>query len=176
MIGGGACRPSLASAGVADDGIGFPAGSTDERELLLQWLGYLRDAVMRNVDGLDDAQAHTRPGGRLISLVGIINHLTRVEWRWIDGAFLGEEVSRSEAEFEPGPDLNLATAVAAYRDRAVATDAAVRSMLLSRKSDPQGWGEGMDVRWVLLHLINETARHAGHADATRELLDGTTGE
>ena len=39
-------------------------------------------------------------------------------------------------------------------------------MLLSRKSDPQGWGEGMDLRWVLLHLINETARHAGHADAT----------
>ena len=161
---------------MADDGIGFPAGSTDERELLLQWLGYLRNAVIRNADGLDDTQAHSRPGGRLMSLVGIINHLTRVEWRWIDGAFQGAEVSRSEAEFEPGPKVNLAAAVTAYRDRAVETDAAVRSMPLSRTSDPQGWGEGMDLRWVLLHLINETARHAGHADATRELLDGTTGE
>jgi hypothetical protein len=41
---------------------------------------------------------------------------------------------------------------------------------------PCRWGDQTDLRWVLLHLINETARHAGHADATRELLDGTTGE
>ena len=100
----------------------------------------------------------------------------RVEWRWIDGAFLGAEINRSESEFEPGPELSLAAALAAYRARAIETDTAVRSMPLSRTSDPQGWGEGMDLRWVLLHLINETARHAGHADATRELLDGTTGE
>ncbi|HEX6311121.1 MAG TPA: DUF664 domain-containing protein [Acidimicrobiia bacterium] len=159
----------------ADD-IGFPAGSADEKELLLQWLAYLRSAVMRNADGLDDAQAHWRPAGKLISLVGIINHLTRLEWRWIDGAFQGAEVSRSETEFRPGPELNLAGALTAYRDRAIETDAAVRSMPLTRTSDPQGWGEGMDLRWVLLHLINETARHAGHADATRELLDGTIGE
>ena len=161
---------------MTDDAIGFPAGSTDEKELLLQWLGYLRTAVLRNVDGLDDAQAHWRPARRLISLVGIVNHLTRVEWRWIDGAFQGAAVSRSEAEFEPGPELNLAAALTAYRDRGIRTDAAVRSMPLSRLSDPQGWGEGMALRWVLLHLINETARHAGHADATREFLDGTTGE
>jgi hypothetical protein len=43
-------------------------------------------------------------------------------------------------------------------------------------TEPCRWGEGTDLRWVLLHLINETARHAGHADATRELLDGTVGE
>jgi hypothetical protein len=49
-------------------------------------------------------------------------------------------------------------------------------MSLEQFSDPTGWGEGMSLRWVLLHLINETARHAGHADATRELLDGSTGE
>ena len=50
------------------------------------------------------------------------------------------------------------------------------SAVLEQVSDPSGWGEGMSLRWVLLHLINETARHAGHADATRELLDGSTGE
>ncbi len=54
------------------------------------------------------------------------------------------------------------------------TDAVVRS--LPSLAEPCVWGDDTDLRWVLLHLINETARHAGHADATRELLDGTTGE
>jgi hypothetical protein len=97
-----------------------------------------------------DADAHWTPDGALIFLVGIVNHLTHVEWRWINGGMLGEPVSRSESEFAPGPDVTL--------------DA------------PCGRNAGTDLRWVLLRLINETARHAGHADATRELLDGTTGE
>ena len=57
---------------------------------------------------------------------------------------------------------------------ASATDAAVRSNTWTRIGT--GWGAGHDLRFVLLHPINETARHAGHADATRELLDGSTGE
>ena len=109
-------------------------------------------------------------------LIGIINHLTLVELRWIDGAFFSVEVSRSDSEFMPGPDAPLDAALHAYRARGAATDAAVRAMSLEQFSDPTGWGEGMSLRWVLLHLINETARHAGHADATRELLDGSTGE
>jgi uncharacterized damage-inducible protein DinB len=159
-----------------DDDIGFPVGSDDERELLLQWLGFLRGAVVRNAAGLEDQQAHWRPAGLLIPLIGIINHLTLVEWRWIDGAFFGVEVSRSDSEFIPGPDAPLDATLDAYRARGAATDAAVRAMSLEQVSDPTGWGEGMSLRWVLLHLINETARHAGHADATRELLDGSTGE
>ncbi len=159
-----------------DDDIGFPTGSHDEKELLLQWLGYLRGAVRRNLDGLDDAQVRWTPDGKLIPLLGIVHHLTRVEWRWIDGAFGGAEVSRTDEEFRPGPDLSLDAALTAYLDRATATDATIRSLPLTQSSDPDTWGEGMDLRWVVLHLIEETARHAGHADATRELLDGKTGE
>ncbi len=96
-----------------------------------------------------------------------------MEWRWVDGSLLGAEVSRSEEEFTPGPDLTVDAAVAAYRARGTATDTAVRSLPLTQ---PCLWEEDKDLRWVLLHLTNETARHAGHADATRELLDGTTGE
>lgn len=161
---------------MADDYIGFPTGSTDEKELLLQWLDYLRCAVLRNLDGLDDTQARWTPDGRLIPLLGVVHHLTRVEWRWIDGGFGGAEVSRSEDEFRPDPEVTLEAALAAYGERAAATDDRVRSLTLAESSDPDGWGEGKDLRWVLLHLINETARHAGHADATRELLDGKTGE
>ncbi|CAN5893440.1 DinB family protein [soil metagenome] len=151
-----------------------PQGTSDERELLLRWLDHLRDAVVRKIDGLSDEQARWTPGDALICLLGIVNHLTHVEWRWIDGGMAGAQVSRSEAEFTPGPELVVAAAVRAYRARAAATDAAVRAM--PSLTAPCRFGNDTDLRWVLIHLIEETARHAGHADATRELLDGTTGE
>ncbi|CAA9371817.1 MAG: hypothetical protein AVDCRST_MAG47-1307 [uncultured Nocardioidaceae bacterium] len=151
----------------------FPVGADDEVELFLQWLRYLRGAVVRKVAGLGEDEARWTPEGRLIPLIGIVHHLTRVEWRWIDGSMGGQDVSRTESEFRPGPELTVEQALAAYQDRAAATEAAVRSMPLSQRSegDPD-----KDLRWVLIHLVNETARHAGHADAVRELLDGTTGE
>jgi uncharacterized damage-inducible protein DinB len=157
----------------SDSEVDFPRGSSDERELFLRWLRFLRGAVIRKVEDLSDVQARWRPDGALISLLGIINHLTHVEWRWIDGAMLGKETSRSDLEFTPGPELTVAAALASYRARAATTDDLVRTTSLT---EPCLTEEGADLRWVLLHLINETARHAGHADATRELLDGTTGE
>ena len=158
---------------MADDDISFPKNAADERELYLNWLGYLRGAVLRNLEGLGDEQARWHPEGALLSVLGIVNHLTNVEWRWIDRRMHGLEPTRHEVEFTPGAELSAAVAAATYRDRGDATDAAVRTMQL----DQPCIGEpGTDLRWVLVHLINETARHAGHADATRELLDGTTGE
>jgi uncharacterized damage-inducible protein DinB len=153
---------------------GFPEGNPDERELLLAWLGFLRGAVLRKLEGLDDDQAHWRPDRCLISLLGIVNHLTRVEWRWVDGGMRGELTTRpTEEEFCPGAELSVIEAVSAYRARAEATDAFVRAA--PSLAEPCLRGQSRDLRWVLLHLINETGRHAGHADATRELLDGTTG-
>lgn len=158
------------------DDIAFPTGNPDERELLLSWLGYLRGSVLRKLEGVDERGARWQPEpGRLISLLGILNHLTHVEWRWIDGTLLDRvKTSRSEEEFHPGPELTLPAAIAAYRERAAVTDAAVRG--LAGLDQPTARRPELDARWVLLHLINETARHAGHADATRELLDGVTGE
>ena len=161
-------------ADVTDVDIGFPQGTPDERELLLRWLRYLRGAVVRKAAGITDEQARWRPDGALISLLGIVNHLTRVEWRWIDGGMLGRPTDRTEDEFTPGADLTLAEALDAYRTRAAATEAAVAA--IPSLEQPCTVQTGADLRWVLLHLINETARHAGHADAVRELLDGTTGE
>jgi hypothetical protein len=149
-----------------------PAATGDERELLLAWLDHLRTAIVRKVADLDETRARWTPDGALIPLLGIVNHLTHVEWRWIDGKMLGEPTSRSEAEFRPGPELSVADAVRRYEARARATDDLVRSLPVTA---PCADGSGRDLRWVLLHLIEETARHAGHADATRELLDGTVG-
>ncbi|MGI8810613.1 MAG: DUF664 domain-containing protein [Acidimicrobiales bacterium] len=156
-----------------DDEFSFPGGVSGERDLLLTWLRYLRGAVLRNLEGLDEVQARWTPDGRLIALLGIVNHLTNVECRWIDGGFAGATVTREESEFRPGPELSVNEAVRRYLDRAVATNVVVRSLSLDT---PHPHGLGVNLRWVLLHLINETARHAGHADATREMLDGTTGE
>ena len=151
----------------------FPAGDPDERELYLRWLRFLRGAVVRKASGLDDAAARWRPNNALLSLIGIVNHLTHVEWRWIDGEMRGEATHHSRTEFDPGPEPTIAEAIAAYRDRATAMDRFVRAAQLET---PCRAGDGRDLRWVLLHLINETARHAGHADATRELFDGQVGE
>jgi uncharacterized damage-inducible protein DinB len=150
----------------------FPTGTPDEVELFLRWLAFLRGAVLRKAEGLSDEQARWRPDGRLISLVGIVHHLTGVERRWIDGEMLGGRRDKPADEYEPG--LPIAEVLQAYRERAAVTDAAVRAL-----GDLAVWGhsnDGTDLRFVLLHLVNETARHAGHADAVRELLDGTTGE
>lgn len=156
-----------------DEEIDFPAGHPDERELLLQWLRHLRGAVLRKVADLDDDDVRWRPDGRLVPLLGIVRHLTNVERRWIDGGFLGAEVSRADDELLEVGEITLDAAVQRYLERADATELTVRSLSLD---EPHPYGPGVDLRWVLLHLINETARHAGHADAVRELLDGVTGE
>ena len=150
----------------------FPTGTGDELELYLRWLAFLRGAVLRKAEGLTDEQGGWQPDGRLIPLTGIVRHLTGVETRWIDGAMLGAPTGKPDDEYRPA--VPIADAVAAYRARAAATDRAVREI-----GDPTAatrTGDGTDLRFVLLHLINETARHAGHADAVRELLDGTVGE
>jgi uncharacterized damage-inducible protein DinB len=150
-----------------------PSPNPDERELFLSWLDHLRKAVLRKLEGLSEEQARWTPDGALISLLGVINHLTHVEWRWLDGHMLGAETSRSEAEFRPGSELTVGTAARRYRERGETTARMVRSLPMT---EPCRDGSGRDLRCVLLHLLEETARHAGHADATRELLDGVTGE
>lgn len=151
----------------------FPRGHADEVDLYLDWLRWLRGAVMRKLEGLDEQQARWRPDGALIPVLGVVVHLTHVEWRWIDGGMYGIEVTRSDAEFRPGPQVTVPAAITAYEAQAATTESVARGLPLDT---PCRLREGTDLRWVLLHLINETARHAGHADATRELLDGTVGE
>ena len=151
----------------------FPRDHADERELLLEWLGFLRGAVLRNIAGLSDEEAHRRPEGRLLPLAGIVNHLIGVEGRWIDGGMLGGPIVRKEEEFFPGPELSVAEVTRAYRERAQKSDEIVRTFPLDA---PNRRRDATTLRWTLLHLINETARHAGHADSVRELIDGATGE
>jgi uncharacterized damage-inducible protein DinB len=152
---------------------GFPSASPDEIEMLLRWLAFLRGAVLRKASGIDDEQARWQPDGKLIPLIGIVNHLTGVEARWIDGEMRGEQVGKPADEYAPPPTLTIDKAIQMYERRAAATDSFVREL---GDVTARSRGGDSDLRFILLHLINETARHAGHADAVRELLDGTVGE
>ena len=129
--------------------------------------------MLRKLDGLDDEQVRWRPDERLLPLIGIVHHLTHVEARWIDGGFFNGPVERAENELLDVAHLKLNHCVRAYQERGAATEHAVRTLSLDT---PHPYGPEVNLRWVLVHLINETARHAGHCDCVRELLDGTVGE
>lgn len=152
----------------------FPSGTPDEVEMYIRWLAFLRGAVLRKASGITEEQSRWQPDGKLIPLIGIVNHLTGVETRWIDREMLGRDAGKPDDEYSPGPSLTIKDAISAYEARAAASDAAIRQ--ISDLTTPSEYGQSTDLRFVLLHLINETARHAGHADAVRELLDGTVGE
>ena len=115
----------------------------------------------------------------------MINHLTHVERRWIDGRYLASKFPTREEEFSVPNDISLAKVISTYWEREQETERIVKSApslevpcLGSEEGLPPahvllGLSEPLDLRWVLLHLIEETAHHAGHADSTREMLDGT---
>ena len=158
-----------------------PEPTSDERELLLRYLQLQRELVVSATAGLTEEQARWRPDGdRLIPLIGIVNHLVHVEARWIDGSYARKQVPwRSETEFTVADDHTLDEVVDAYAARADATDQIVRAApgLDAPCLVPPGFPyDEIDLRWVLLHLIEETAHHAGHADSTREMLDGHTSD
>jgi uncharacterized damage-inducible protein DinB len=167
-----------------------PPSTGDERELLLRFLRWKREHVAATSDGLDDEQARWTPGDRLLPILGIIHHLTLMEWRWIEGRYLGTPFPpREPDEQHPGPELTLASALTAYAARAERTEEVVRAApsldvpCLGVEDERGavheifGLPEPVSLRWVLLHVLEDTTHHAGHADSTRELLDGrrTTG-
>ena len=157
--------------------------TSDERELLLRFLDRQREEVVATAGGLSESQAHWTPDTRLLPIAGIINHLTLAEWRWIEGRYLGRDFPPRADEFR-AEGLSLEGVCAVDWAQAQRTDEIVRAAptlgvaCLGREGELPpahellGLTEPLDLRWVLLHLIEETAHHAGHADATREMLDG----
>lgn len=162
---------------MSSDGPDFkaPPPTSDERELLLGFLDWKRAAVLHTAEGLSDDQARWTPDGRLLPIAGIINHLTHVEARWVDGRYLREDAPAAQPDVEFATQRPLAELVTEYCDRRQKTNEIIRSApaldepCLGHESQPPR--PGLDLRWVLLHLLEETSQHAGHADATRELLD-----
>ena len=152
-----------------------PLDLVDERETLVQFLDYLRESVAIKADDLDEpaARRSTVPSGT--SLLGLVKHLTAVEVLWFQYAFAGLDVDVPSDEITPSDTVE--SAVAAYRETWRTNDAIVADCedleRVCRRAlttpDP------LSLRWVLVHMVEETARHAGHADIIREQIDGLTG-
>ena len=159
----------------------------DERDGLLAFLAQQRDAVRIAAHGLTDAQAAATPSASALSIGGLIKHLARVERYWIVQLVAQRDLpplqdQDYEADFRLGAGETLAGVLDAYAAVAEETESIIAAIADLGQPVPVPRGvpwfpkdvEAWSVRWVMLHLIEETARHAGHADIVRESLDGAT--
>ncbi|MGZ4728916.1 MAG: DinB family protein [Acidimicrobiales bacterium] len=160
----------------------------DEREGLLAYVAQQRDALRIAAFGLTDEQARSTPTVSTLSVGGLIKHVTAMERGWIDLVLQRARPATEEAEaqygadFQVGPDESLADLLADLDAAAGETDAAIAGIADLGQAVPVPKGvpwypddvDAWSVRWVLLHLIEEIARHAGHADIVREAIDGAT--
>lgn len=146
----------------------------DERETLHALLQYQRESFVRKVTGVSEEQARVVLVGSGTNLLWLTKHLARAEALWMQIRFAGRSVTLPDDEVHP--DDTAAAATDAYRRTWPATDAesAAASSLDARCRGVDD-GAPANLRWVLMHLLEETARHAGHADVLRELIDGRTG-
>ncbi len=148
-----------------------------ERDVLLRYLRKNRAAVVRATQGLPEEQLR-RPGVPSgTSLLGLVHHLTGVEQHWFQHVFLGRSGTADLSMTVPD-DRTRDDVVAAYAAECARSDEVVRSCadLSTLAAVPNPGEDDRDaLRLVLAHLVEETARHAGHADILRERLDGVTG-
>jgi uncharacterized damage-inducible protein DinB len=164
---------------------GQPPPLTDEREQLLAFIAQQRDGLRFAAYGLTDEQARLRPTAGTLSVGGLVVHVTEMERGWID-LVLREPRQGGQDSYEAGfrlaEDRTLAEAIEELDRVATRTEQVVRSIddLGQLVPVPKGvpwYPQDLDnwtVRWVLLHLIEEIGRHAGHADIVRESIDGAT--
>jgi uncharacterized damage-inducible protein DinB len=156
----------------------------DEREGLLAYLAHQRYVLRLAAYGLTDEQARETPTRSALSIGGLIKHVAATERGWIDLVLqrAGGSEDDYHANFRMEPDESLAGILATYDEVAAETERVIAGIADLGKPVPIPKGvpwfpsdvDAWSVRWVLLHLIEETARHAGHADIIRESLDGAT--
>jgi hypothetical protein len=162
--------------------------SPDEKDLLLGYVEQQRQGISNAAHGLTDGQARLATTAGTLTIGGLIKHAAATERGWVDVILKRDGGAREDREaayadnFTLGPDETVADVLARYREVAVATEAALAGIADLDQAVPVPKGvpwfpddvEAWSVRWVLLHLIEETARHAGHADIVRESIDGAT--
>lgn len=153
----------------------------DEKCILLRSMERHRDAVLWKLDGLDDTQLRQPMVPSGTSLLGLVKHLAAVEYGWFCEPFGIETEPLPFDDNDPEADLRLrddettADVLAFYSRARAAANAAIEATGLD--AEGTSWlGETVTMRWVLVHMIEETARHAGHVDILRELIDGKIGD
>jgi len=160
-----------------------PPYEAGERAMLDAWLDYHRATLAMKCDGLSDAQLRERavPPSTL-SLLGLVRHMADVERNWFRRVLGGEDApplywsdDDPDGDFDNVDTAEVAAGFAAWRsecDRARQAAAAAASL----EATGLRRGEPVSLRWILVHMIEEYARHNGHADLLRERIDGTVGD
>ena len=156
----------------------------DERSTLNAMLDYARATVRAKCEGLSEEKARQAPlaTSPLTTISGLVSHVRWVEYSWFEVVFLGNEDMGPWTEDDPDREMRIALDIpltqllddydaqsARYRQLVAGRD------LESRSQRSMSNGQTVTLRFVLLHLIEETARHNGHLDILREMADGVTG-
>jgi uncharacterized damage-inducible protein DinB len=161
-----------------------PTGS--EKEILYVALDRHRDVVLWKLDGLDDEQLRRAMTPSGTTMLGLLKHLAAVEYGWFCEAF-GRETEPKiaaldavittdpDADWRVEPDESTADILGFYARARAAADLAIEQIDLDTTGT--SWtGRTVSMRWVLVHMLEEVARHAGHLDIMRELIDGAAGD
>ena len=156
--------------------------SGDERDVINWLLDYQRYVLLRKVDGITEQQARMTTASSDLTMLGLVRHLAGVEQYWLGHVFLGldetlpwDDPDDRDTDFHPAEGDTLADALVLFRaemDRArqIAATAPFDAGQSAREN------QQVKLRWILVHLVEEYARHCGHADLIREAIDGATGD
>jgi uncharacterized damage-inducible protein DinB len=160
-----------------------PTYETDERRALAEWLDFHRATLLQKLDGLDDEQLRHEMVPSRVCLLGLVKHLTAVEHGWFVVNFARSgEPHMFDSPDDPDADFHIAEgettdAIVEGYMRACARSREIYEAAPSLEAAfPHPRRGAMGLRWLMLHMIEETARHNGHADIIRELIDGATGD
>jgi uncharacterized damage-inducible protein DinB len=165
-----------------------PDRTAGELEQITQYLDYQRATLLAKTDGLDRAGLAATLAPSTLTLGGLLNHLALVEDDWMQVLFSGMEDAEpwASVDWEAEPDWDLRSAADVepeelrrrYRDACGRSREVVRSAESLDQLSVRAMKDGghFSLRWALLHLIEETARHNGHADLIRQSVDGSVGE
>jgi uncharacterized damage-inducible protein DinB len=155
-------------------------GPPDEMAGLTMFLDSQREALLQKVAGLSDEQAKRVPTASSLSLFAIVKHLAFVERRWFQNAVAGNAIPGLWPPADPAEELEVRNgdtidSVRALYEQRIAESQAITAAVSSPDTPTHPASDGLNLRWILLHMIEETARHAGHADLIRETIDGQRG-
>jgi uncharacterized damage-inducible protein DinB len=159
----------------------FPGMHADEKELLADFLDWYRDVLLRKLEGLDREQATRALVPSASTVLGIVKHCAFVERGWFQIRFQGLPLSRPSdsgddtAEFRVSADESIKSIVDLYQSEVAQSRAIVAAASLDERARKPSHAQ-YSLRWIMVHMIEETARHAGQLDILREQIDGATGE
>ncbi|MPY64997.1 DinB family protein, partial [Streptomyces spongiae] len=164
------------------DGRPIPLLTGDERPMLESWLAFHRATLALKCAGLDDAQLRTASAEPSeLTLLGLVQHLAEVERTWFQRVLAGKADAPhlfGPTGFQLAPDRGIDEALAVWREEVARGEelSAARSLDdTGRIVDGPMAGLEVSLRWILIHMIEEYARHNGHADIVRERIDGVAG-